>query len=405
MRKLNDKTRQLLYVIGILVALLGGYWLGVTRGYYQKINSQNLLAAWQQEITGYQKNTPSFTLYEDVVNLLNEKYYGDVDAMNLLYGSIKGAVDSLGDHYTSFSTPAESRDFFTNLNGIYEGIGIEIDYIDDKLVVVSPLESSPAILAGIKPRDEILAIDGQSTTGMSLDEAVKLIHGIKGSKVTLVIQRVGVAEPMEIIVVRDIIKVPSVKLVSLEDGVGVVEITKFSSDTEKLFKTVVTDLLKGGVKGVVLDLRNNPGGFLDVGVKVANEFMPTGMIVEERFKDGKVTPFYADGSGKLADIPVIVLVNDGSASAAEIVAGALKDNHRATIVGVDTYGKGSVQEIEEMSDGSALRITVAHWYTPSGQSISQGGIRPDILVKEGTGEAEPDIQLSKAIEELNKLIK
>lgn len=403
MLRINHPTRIFLYVAGLLVALGSGYWLGVTRGYYQRISSQNLIAAWQQEISSYKKTNPSFVLYEDIVNLLQDKYYGDIDYPGLLYGSIKGAVDSLGDRYTSFSTPAESKEFFTNLNGIYEGIGIEIDYIDDKLTVVSPLEGSPAQLAGIKPRDEILFIDGNSTADLSLDEAVRLIQGIKGSQVILLIQRAGEAKPLEFAVTRNVIKVPSVKLVSFENGLAVVGITKFSNDTEKLFRQVINNLVEQGIKGVVLDLRNNPGGFLDVGVSVANEFINNRMIVEERFKDGKIIPFYADGKGKLTNVPVVVLVNDGSASAAEIVAGALKDNKRATIVGINTYGKGSVQEIEEMSDGSALRITVAHWYTPSGQSISQGGIRPDILVKES--EDDQDTQLTKAIDELKKLIK
>ncbi|MFH0912515.1 MAG: S41 family peptidase [Patescibacteria group bacterium] len=404
MFKIDDKTRNALCILSILVSLLMGYWLGVTRGYYHRITNQNLLAAWQQEISNYREVTPSFSLYEDVISLLQEKYYGDIDQLNLLYGSIKGAVDSLGDHYTSFSTPAESKEFFTNLNGIYEGIGVEMDDIDGQLVVITPMEGSPAQKAGIKPRDTIMAIDGRITIGLGLDGAVQLIQGARGSQVTLIISREGEANPLEFVVTRGLIKIPSVTLVSFEDQLAVIEITKFSSDTEKLFRNVVSTIVKGGVTGIVLDLRNNPGGFLDVGVKVVNEFMFDGMIVEERFKDGRVTPFYADGSGKLSDIPVVVLVNDGSASAAEILAGALKDNGRATIVGTNTYGKGSVQEIEEMPDGSALRITVAHWYTPSGKSISQGGIKPDILIEEGQDEAT-DVQLDKAIEELKKLIK
>ena len=403
MKKLNPQTKQLLYVAGILIALFGGYWLGVTRGYYQRINSQNLVAAWRQEMSGYRQTSPSFSLYEDVVTLLGEKYYGDIDYLDLLYGSIKGAVDSLGDHYTSFSTPAESREFFTNLNGIYEGVGIEMDYVNDKLIVISPLEGSPAAIAGIKSRDEIVTIDGQSTTGLSLDEAVRLIQGTKGSQVLLIISREGENKLLEFVITRGIIQVPSVKLDSFVNGVAVINITKFSNDTEKLFQKIATNLIKEGVRGIVLDLRNNPGGFLDVGVKVANEFISSGMIVEERFKDGRIIPFYADGAGKLSLVPIVVLVNEGSASAAEIVAGALKDNRQATVVGVNTYGKGSVQEIEEMVDGSAVRITVAHWYTPSGRSISQGGIKPDILIKETDG--KEDAQLTKAVEELKKLIK
>ena len=395
---------RILYVIGLLITLGGGYWAGVTKGYYQRISAQNLGATWQQEISGYKKTMPSFSLYEDVVSLLKEKYYGDIDYPNLLYGSVRGAVDSLGDHYTSFSTPSESEEFFTSLNGIYEGIGIEMDYVGDKLTVVSPMDDSPAAKAGIKPKDEIIAIDGASTAGLTLDEAVRLIQGLKGTKVTLTIQRAGEDQPLEITVTRNIVKVPSAKLLFSEDGLAVVGIAKFSNDTEKLFSKLIGEMIKSGTQGIVLDLRNNPGGFLDVGVKVANEFIPDGMIVEERFKDGKVTPFYADGAGKLTKIPIVVLVNEGSASAAEIVAGALQDSKRATVVGEPTYGKGSVQEIEEMPGGSTLRITIAHWFTPSGRSISQGGIKPDILVK-ADQTSEKDIQLDKALETLKKLIK
>ncbi|MFA5966929.1 MAG: S41 family peptidase [Patescibacteria group bacterium] len=397
-------SRKTFYVIGIALVFVMGYWAGVTKGYHQRINMQNLGATWQQEISGYKKTTPSFSLYEDVVNLLKDKYYGDIDYPDLLYGSIKGAVDSLGDHYTSFSTPAESKDFFTSLNGIYEGVGIEMDYVDDILTVVTPIDDSPAAKAGIKPKDQIIAIDGTSTMGLTLDEAVRLIQGLKGTKVVLAIQRADEDQLLEITITRDIVKIPSVKLLSSADGLAVVGIAKFSNDTEKLFSKLIGEMIKSGVKGIVLDLRNNPGGFLDVGVKIANEFIPDGMIVEERFKDGKVTPFYADGAGKLIKLPVVVLVNEGSASAAEIVAGALQDSGRATVVGEPTYGKGSVQEIEEMPDGSTLRITIAHWYTPRGRSISQAGIKPDILI-EADQESDQDTQLDKALEILKKLIK
>lgn len=404
MFRIDNKNRLLLYVAGALLIFGSGYWTGVAKGYYQRIDSQSLLSTWQQEITDYRKINPSFALYQDVVSLLQEKYYGDIDAMDLLYGSIKGAVDSLGDHYTSFNTPLESKEFFTNLNGIYEGIGVEIDLVGSILTVVAPLDGAPAQVAGIKPKDEILAIDGQSTADLTLDEAIKLIQGAPGSKITLIINRKGESTPLEFVIIRATIKVPSVNLISFEDGLAVIEITKFSDDTEKLFRKIVNDTTKAGLKGVVLDLRNNPGGFLDVGIKVTNEFMKSGMIVEERFKNGEVTPFYADGTGKLTNVSIVILVNEGSASAAEIVAGALKDNNRATIVGVNTYGKGSVQEIEEMPDKSTLKITIAHWYTPSGKSISQGGIRPDILIKEDEA-SDKDVQLDKAIEELKKLIK
>jgi len=396
--KLIVSVASFLFVLGL------GYWLGFTHGAYQRLSLQNMWVSWHEDILKYQKSQPDFTLYTDVVQLLDEKYYGDINFKDLLYGSIKGAVAALGDHYTSFSTPAESRDFFTNLNGVYEGIGIEIDFVGERLLVITPMDGSPAKMAGVQAKDEILAIDGNSTTGLTLDEAVRLIQGLRGTEVVLIIKRDGEIKPLEFKITRNLIRIPSVKLNSFVDGLAVIEITKFSSDSNKLFNAIVRDLLIKDVRGVVLDMRNNPGGFLDVGVKIANEFIGSGMIVEERFKDGKVTPFYADGTGKLTEIPIVILINEGSASAAEIVAGALQDNDRAILVGNDSYGKGSVQEIDEMADGSALRMTVAHWYTPAGRSISQGGIRPDILVKEGESEEE-DAQLLKAIATLQNLVK
>jgi carboxyl-terminal processing protease len=212
----------------------------------------------------------------------------------------------------------------------------------------------------------------------------------------------GKDKPKDFTIVREVVKIKSVQL-SFEGDIAILKITKFGTDTEKLFNTAVNQILQKPAKGILLDMRNNPGGFLDTGVKVANEFLPGGLIVEERFKDGKVTPFSADGKGKLAKIPVVILVDGGSASAAEIVAGALRDNQRAKIVGEPTYGKGSVQEIDEFPDGSALRITIAHWYTPGGISISEGGLNPDIVIK-GDGNQAEDNQLLRAIAELKKVI-
>ncbi|MEA1909900.1 MAG: S41 family peptidase [Patescibacteria group bacterium] len=397
----NGKSSWIGIIIILTIVWGSGYWFGVTKGYYQRIDSQNLWLSWRQNIAGYE-SVPNIGLYSDVIDLLEDKYYGDIDYIDLLYGSIKGAVDSVGDSYTSFADPGESKEFFSNLNGTYEGVGIELDIIDDRLVIVSPLEGSPAKTAGLLPKDEILSIDGVSAIGMTLPEAVKAIHGTRGTAVDFIINRVD-EDPFEVSVTRDVIRIPSVQLVEFRGDMAIMEIAKFSNDTEKLFNRTVSDILKKGSKGVVVDLRNNPGGFLDVGVKVTNEFLDTGMIVEERFKSGKTIPFYSDGSGRLAHLPIVVLVNNGSASASEILAGALQDNNRGSVMGMPTYGKGSVQEIEQLPDGSSLRVTVAHWYTPLGRSISQEGILPDILIEEGESDT-PDIQLEGAIAELKKLI-
>jgi carboxyl-terminal processing protease len=397
----KELFKQLVSILGIGLLLGSFYLLGFTKGYYQRVNANNFATVFKQKLTNYESTNPDFALYESVLSLINNKYFGDINYQDILYGSIKGGVYSLGDPYTSFSTPDENKDFFTSLDGLYEGVGIEIDLIDGKVMVIAPLEGSPAAVAGISPKDEILAIDGKPVAGLDLNEVLSLIKGPKGSTVVLTIIR-GKDKPKDFTIVREVVKIKSVQL-SFEGDIAILKITKFGTDTEKLFNTAVNQILQKPAKGILLDMRNNPGGFLDTGVKVANEFLPGGLIVEERFKDGKVTPFSADGKGKLAKIPVVILVDGGSASAAEIVAGALRDNQRAKIVGEPTYGKGSVQEIDEFPDGSALRITIAHWYTPGGISISEGGLNPDIVIK-GDGNQAEDNQLLRAIAELKKVI-
>ncbi len=393
--------KRIIYFATIVLVLTSIYYIGVTKGYYQRVNLQNFELVFQQEIGGYEDTVPNFGLYKTVVEIMRDKYYGDVDFLNVLYGSVGGAVSALNDPYTLFTTPEENEEFFSSLGGTYEGVGVEIDFTDGKLIVVAPLEGSPADLAGIRTGDEIIAIDGRLVADLDVYTIINLIKGKRGTQI--IISILDDEEIEDIIIIRDIIRIKSVKL-NIQDSIGILRITKFGSDTDKLFSNVVNSVIKEGLDGLILDLRNNPGGFLDVGVEVANEFLDGGLIVEERFKDGKIIPFSADGDGKLSQIPIIVLVNEGSASAAEIVAGALRDNNRAILVGQPTYGKGSVQEVEEFGDGSALRITVAHWFMPSGEPISEKGIIPDILVKDDEDSSE-DMQLIRAIEELNKLIR
>lgn len=396
-----DMYKRIIYFIAIVLVLTGVYFLGLTKGYYQRINVANFELVFQNELNSYEDGVPNFGLYKTVIEIMRDKYYGNVDFLDVLYGSVGGAVQALNDPYTLFTTPEENEEFFSGLDGIYEGVGVEIDFTDNRLIVVAPLEGSPADLAGIKTGDEIVAIDGRLIVDLDSYIITSLIKGKKGTEIILSILRDG-KNVEDISIIRDIIIVNSIKL-DIQDSIGILRITKFGSDTNKLFDNAVSKIIKEDLKGLVVDLRNNPGGFLDVGVEVANEFLDGGLIVEERFKDGGIVPFSADGDGKLSQIPVVVLVNEGSASAAEIVAGALRDNNRAILVGQPTYGKGSVQEVEEFSDGSALRVTVAHWYMPSGKPISENGIRPDILVKDDE-ESSEDVQLNRAIEELNKLI-
>ncbi|OGB73828.1 hypothetical protein A3K24_03345 [candidate division Kazan bacterium RIFCSPHIGHO2_01_FULL_44_14] len=386
---------------GVLLVLI--YVLGVTTGYYGRVNLQNYSTVFKQELMGRKLGETDLNLLWTVTDLVNEKYLGQTNYQEMLYGAIRGAVEGLNDPYSVFTSPTENSAFFQTLDGVYEGVGVEINVIEGHLIVITPVKGSPAERAGLLPKDEILAIDNESVVGMTFGDAINKMKGLAGTTVKLTVGREGLSNSLEIEITRETVRSKSVTVDIDADKIATINIARFASDTEAGFKSAVNSVIAGGAVGLVLDMRNNPGGFLDVGVKVANEFLASGMIVEERFKDGKTTPFSADGSGRLTKLPVVVLVNEGSASAAEIVAGALQDSQRAKIVGEQTYGKGSVQEVDAFPDGSALRLTVAKWYTPKGRSISDEGIKPDKVLK-WESSTTSDNQLEGAKEVLKTMI-
>ena len=388
--KIKFNLARPILVLGLTAVL--GYLLGFSHGYALKGSlwpggSPSQIGLAQQE---------DFQLFWTVADIIGQKYYGNFDLGNLVYGSVQGLVAALSDPYSSFDLPDTSKQFFQELAGNYEGIGVEVEYRDETLVVIAPVKGSPAYEAGVRPGDIILAIDGKDTSSMDLVEALAKIRGPQGSKVKLLIQRNGQNIIFEI--TRTLVHIKSVTTKE-EDGVFIISISKFAEDTDKLFNQAVSDILKQNPSGVILDLRHNPGGLLDSAVEVANEFLPAGKtIVEERFRGGQKTIFTSDGSGRLTDIKLVVLINGGTASAGEIVAGALGDNGRATLVGERSFGKGSVQEVDEFADGSTLRLTIAEWFTPEGTSLKIG-LKPDIELSD---REEEDIILSKAKELLKK---
>ncbi len=390
------KNNTYFVVIGLLV-LVAVYNLGVTKGYYDKITLNTYESTFKSQLRHDKIGSADASLLWEVLEMVKDKFYGTIDYQNVVYGAIKGAVAGIGDPYTIFTDPEENKTFFDSLDGIYQGIGIEVDVLDGKLVVVAPLKKSPAEAAGILAGDNILSIDDAPVQGMTLSEAIGKIKGPIGSEVTLTIVHKGETEPRIVKLKREIIKRPSTELTIDEDKIATLHIYRFASDTTSGLSAAINQIQKEGAKGLILDMRNNPGGFLDAGVKVANEFITSGLIVEQRFKDGTNATFSADGKGRLLDIPMVVLVNKGSASASEIVAGALQDSGRAQVVGVASYGKGSVQEVEPYPDGSALRVTIAHWFTPSGKSISEGGIKPDKIVEADGEVADAQLTAAKAL--------
>ncbi|MFZ2446979.1 MAG: S41 family peptidase [Syntrophobacteraceae bacterium] len=325
-------------------------------------------------------------LFSDVMSIVQENYVDKVEQKKLMYGAINGMLRELDPH-SSFLKPEDYKELQIETKGKFGGLGIEITIRDNILTVVAPLEDTPADKAGIQANDQIMKIDDQPTQDMSLMDAVQKMRGPKGSKVKLTIIRKGERKPLEFELVRDIISIQSVKSRSLEPGFGYVRISSFQSGTANNLRTALDQLENEnpGMQGLILDLRNDPGGLLDQAVEVSDEFLDEGLIVYTGGRlDSQKMRFEARKNTKQHQYPIVVLVNSGSASASEIVAGALQDHKRAIIMGEQTFGKGSVQTVIPLNDGSALRLTTSLYYTPSGRSIQAKGIVPDIVVKKET---------------------
>lgn len=321
-------------------------------------------------------------LFSQVLDLVQRSYVKEVTPKELIYGAIQGMLSNL-DAHSSFLKPDDYKELQIETKGSFTGIGIEITIRDGILTVVAPIEGTPAWKAGLKSGDKIIKINGKPTKGMSLIEAVKLLRGPKGTKVTISILRKGWSELKDITLVRDVIPIKSVRAYTIEPGYGYIRITNFQEKTPRELIKALEKLEKENkpMKGLIIDLRNNPGGLLDAAVRVADEFLDHGLIVytKGRLKQQDLR-FEATPNKRKHPYPIVVLVNEGSASASEIVAGALQDQHRAILVGTRTFGKGSVQTIIPLPDGSAVRLTTAQYYTPSGRSIQAKGIEPDVVV-------------------------
>jgi len=326
----------------------------------------------------------SIELFTDVMAIIKKSYVEEVDTKKLIYGAINGMLASLDPH-SSFMTPETYKEMKIDTKGAFGGLGIEITIKDGMPTVISPIEDTPAFKAGIKSGDQILKIDDRFTKDLNINDAVKRMRGPKGTKIVLTIMRDGFDMPKEFSLMRDIIQVKSVKAGMLDNGYGYVRIAQFQEKTdEDLSKALksLQDEAKKPLSGLILDLRNDPGGLLDQAVKVADHFIEDGLIVytEGREKDAKMQ-FFAKKGGKEPNYPIVILINGGSASASEIVAGALQDHKRAVVIGTQSFGKGSVQTIIPLSDESGLRLTTARYFTPKGRSIQAKGITPDITVE------------------------
>lgn len=350
------------------------FLLGVTIGLSQSPKVPTLSSGTYEDLK----------VFTDVLSLVQKDYVEEPNSKNLVYGAIKGMLETLDPH-SAFMTPETYKEMQAETRGRFEGLGIEITTKEAVLTVVSPIEDTPAFKAGILSGDQILKIDGEATKNMTLMDSVKRLRGPKGSQVTITIMREGFTKPRDFTLTRDVIPVRSVRHELLEKHYGYVRISQFQEKTDSEFDKAMKALeeeSKGSLKGLILDLRNDPGGLLDQAVKIADRFIESGLIVSmDGRKEDQKMKFYAHAQGTLPPYPLVVLVNGGSASGSEIVAGAIQDHHRGIILGTQTFGKGSVQTIFPLKDGSGLRLTTARYFTPSGRSIQAKGIAPDIVVK------------------------
>lgn len=331
-----------------------------------------------------------------------------IDAKKMMYGAAEGMTASLGDPYTAFFPPTENSRSKEDLKGEFGGVGIQLGFVEKTLAVMSPIKDSPAAKAGIKAGDLILKIVDEKnnvnkdTSGINIEEAVNLIRGEKGTEVKLTIFREGEKQSREVVLVRDVINVPSTELSWIDnDKVAVIRVNKFGEKTLPEWDSFVKEILSKKAKGVILDLRNNPGGYLQRAVDLGSEFIADGVIVSQRDRKGTES-LTVDRKGKLIGMPLVVLINRGSASASEILAGALKERLGTKLVGEKSFGKGTVQEAQEIGDGSSLHVTVAEWLLPSGKNIHGDGLEPDVKVEFKYDDKNPkaDNQLDKALEVL-----
>lgn len=388
-------------------------WVLIGTGFGWTLNSlvdQEAANGSTQESTELEEQV-DLSLLWDVWSALEENYFDThkLETQAQVYGAIEGLVESLDDPYTVFMDPDETESFHQSLEGEFEGIGAELTVEDGLLTVVSPLKGSPAEEAGLLPKDIIYMVDGKPTSDMTLFDAIQSIRGEPNTEVKLIVIREGADEPIEITILRQKINVPSVELEFNEQNgknIAYMTISQFGDNTNSEFRNAVAKILISNVDSLILDLRFNGGGYLEASVDILSEFFEEkekAVIVKKRNESDEI--IYTYGNGQLTSVPMVVLINEGSASASEIVAGAMQDYKRAVVMGVTSYGKGSVQELSQLNDGSSLRMTIAKWYTPNDRTIDQTGITPDVIIEMESSEAntENDTQLKSALEYLGNL--
>ncbi len=390
---MNELSKKRLIYASVFLAVTVFFFAAFSAGF---ITSRRLSSEPERGLGG------DYSLLDEAVEFLRKDYIGEIDNKALMRGAVRGAVAELGDPYTKYLDPKQAKALSEGLSGEFEGVGLYLLQKDGKCLVVKAIKGAPAEKAGVKKGDVIAKVNEMETADRLLDEIVSKIKGRKGTQVKLTIHREGESAPIEISVVRATIKIPNVTGEVLGGDIGYIRVEEFNEVIDEDMDRVLFDLEMRGAKGIILDLRDNPGGILESAVDMASKFIASGVIVTEKNKQGEIKKYEAKGGGD-EDIPLVLLVNGGSASASEIVAGAIQDTGRAPIVGEQTFGKASVQSVHKLKDGSNLVVTSASYFTSKGRDINKKGIAPDYKV-EMTDGSKVDIQLEKAKELLSSLL-
>lgn len=420
------RLKVLRFILIVFVSALIGYYIGIAKVDFEWNNYRPKLSVINREPPA-SLSTVDFSLFWNVWQKLENTYYDKkaIDPQKLLNGAISGMVSGLGDPYTVYLPPKENSNFKESMAGQFSGIGAELGMKDKQIIVVAPLDGSPAEKVGIKPGDAILKVDNQSTAGWTLSQAVEKIRGPKGTAIVLtILHKNSTEKAKEIKIIRDTITIKSVsgwikkakdieaiKLtenkINLEKDIVYLRLSQFGDNTNQEWLTLVNKIsLEMGkekpVAGVILDLRNNPGGYLSDAAFIASEFIKSGTVVLQEKGDGERTKFNVSRKGLLTDLPIVVLINKGSASASEIVAGAIRDRRKEKLIGETSFGKGTIQQAEDLGGGAGLHVTIAKWLTPNGSWAHGKGLEPDIAVALDQKDQSHDTQLEKAVEELIK---
>ena len=408
--KRQTKKGWVIKTVSVVVLLAVSFGLGLHLGKKGYVFQPKSFSVVNQ---GSGPQNVNYQILWDALNDLNQKSIEKpIDQQKALYGAVSGAVASLGDPYTEFFAPQDLTNFQTQMQGNFDGIGAAVGMQNGLITIIAPLDGSPAQKAGLLSQDVIAKVNASSTATWTVDQAVAAIRGPQGTPVTLTILRQGKSQPFDVTITRENIVVKSVnwkykdvQVNGKTEHIAIITISQFGDDTKGLFEQAVTDVLQHSVSGIVLDLRNNPGGYLQTAVDAASAWIPKGKtIVTEAHSDGTSVVYSAEGNNQLANIKTVVLINGGSASAAEILSGALHDYKIAELIGEKSFGKGSVQELDNLPDGSAVKITIAKWITPNGQNLNHNGLNPDVPVTLTQDEVNKgqDPQMDKAIQEITK---